>query len=416
MYDQKLEELIDAALEDGVLTEKEKQVLFKKAQAMGVDLDEFEMVLDARLVKAQKAEKEKAAQAQSAAPKSNKLGDVKKCPACGAMVQSFQGTCPECGYAFEGIDANSAVKELSSLLQKTSDNKQMEKIIDNYPIPMEKAALMAFITWLRPQSTDSKNPLANSYLKKYSECINKIRVSFANDKELQPLLSYYESDVKKVRNQKIIRFTLKNKWFWVGAAVIFILILILIPAPLNKNSDKTNKAMLEAIDAGDLKKAEELCRDFKKAPYYIATGRTALCRAFIQKGDLEKAEEYVENIELEDEISNAYLKQGNLEKAKKFAKNKEVAKAYFQQGDYDEYMEFANNETTGEFIRDVIVDLCKKGKKNEAKRFLNAYSDKISDQYDNLGLGSYPTKDGGSTILGDRAYVTKKLRKMIDEY
>lgn len=51
MYDKKLEQLIDAALADGELTQKEKQVLFKKAQEMGIDLDEFEMVLDARLVK-----------------------------------------------------------------------------------------------------------------------------------------------------------------------------------------------------------------------------------------------------------------------------------------------------------------------------------------------------------------------------
>ena len=31
MYSKELEELIDAALADGVLTEKEKQILFKKA-------------------------------------------------------------------------------------------------------------------------------------------------------------------------------------------------------------------------------------------------------------------------------------------------------------------------------------------------------------------------------------------------
>ena len=35
LYNEKLEELIDAALADGVLTEKEKQVLFKKAQESG---------------------------------------------------------------------------------------------------------------------------------------------------------------------------------------------------------------------------------------------------------------------------------------------------------------------------------------------------------------------------------------------
>ena len=58
MYNEKIEQLINAALADGVLTEKEKQVLFKRAQEQGIDLDEFEMVLDARLVELQKAEKE----------------------------------------------------------------------------------------------------------------------------------------------------------------------------------------------------------------------------------------------------------------------------------------------------------------------------------------------------------------------
>ena len=54
MYNEQLEKLIDYALADGELTEKEKQVLFKKAESMGVDLDEFEMVLDARLFEKQK--------------------------------------------------------------------------------------------------------------------------------------------------------------------------------------------------------------------------------------------------------------------------------------------------------------------------------------------------------------------------
>ena len=49
LYDPKIEKLIDLALADGELTEKEKQILFKKAEAEGIDLDEFEMVLDARL-------------------------------------------------------------------------------------------------------------------------------------------------------------------------------------------------------------------------------------------------------------------------------------------------------------------------------------------------------------------------------
>jgi hypothetical protein len=49
MYSEKLEKLIEYALADGVLTEKERQALNKAAEAEGVDLDEFEVVLEARL-------------------------------------------------------------------------------------------------------------------------------------------------------------------------------------------------------------------------------------------------------------------------------------------------------------------------------------------------------------------------------
>jgi hypothetical protein len=49
MYSEKLEKLIELSLADGVLTEKEKQVLLKNAEAEGIDLNEFEIVLDARL-------------------------------------------------------------------------------------------------------------------------------------------------------------------------------------------------------------------------------------------------------------------------------------------------------------------------------------------------------------------------------
>tara|TARA_B110000967_G_C18566251_1_gene402595 strand:- start:16 stop:144 length:129 start_codon:yes stop_codon:yes gene_type:complete len=36
-------------LADGILTDKERQVLQRNAQELGVDQDEFEMVLDAKL-------------------------------------------------------------------------------------------------------------------------------------------------------------------------------------------------------------------------------------------------------------------------------------------------------------------------------------------------------------------------------
>lgn len=177
MYNKELEELIDAALEDGVLTEKEKQVLFKRAQSMGIDLDEFEMVLDARLVKLQKEEK---AKAQAAAPKSDKYGDVKKCPACGAMIESFTARCPSCGHEFSNIAANSSIQKLFEMLNKVEaeskddpktilgsvgrtygqmfspftggdkDTRKKKTIIQNFPIPTTKDDILEFLTLAVP--------------------------------------------------------------------------------------------------------------------------------------------------------------------------------------------------------------------------------------------------------------------------
>ncbi|MDE6308650.1 MAG: tellurite resistance TerB family protein, partial [Muribaculaceae bacterium] len=44
-----LERLINAALADGVITDKERQVLHRKAQEEGVDPDELDLVLEAML-------------------------------------------------------------------------------------------------------------------------------------------------------------------------------------------------------------------------------------------------------------------------------------------------------------------------------------------------------------------------------
>ncbi|MBQ3594340.1 MAG: hypothetical protein II981_02890 [Bacteroidales bacterium] len=216
MYNEQLEQLIDAALADGVLTEKEKQVLFKKAQTLGVDLDEFEMVLDARLVKLQKEQ-------QSSAPKSNKLGDVKKCPACGAIVQSYQGVCQECGFAFENTDANSSSKRLYEAISKEKDIKKKQEIIETFPIPNTKADLLEFLTALKPRISDLDGEFANVYYKKYSECIEKVKVSFLGDKQLQSFIDDFSLIKKEIKKKKFIALLKKN---WKVVPVIVVLLSI----------------------------------------------------------------------------------------------------------------------------------------------------------------------------------------------
>jgi hypothetical protein len=115
MYNEQIENLIKIALADGVLTEKEKQILFKKAEAAGIDLDEFEMVLDAKLF--EKQQTLEVVVPSVAAPKTDKFGDIRKCPSCGSVLQSFQTKCNDCGHEIRNIDTVASSQKLFDLLQ-----------------------------------------------------------------------------------------------------------------------------------------------------------------------------------------------------------------------------------------------------------------------------------------------------------
>ena len=121
MLTSELEQLINYALEDGVLTDKERSVLMRKAQAAGADLDEFEMILEAKLHEVQKT-------AAAVAPKSNsnKHGEIRKCPTCGAMVSAFSTRCSECGFEFNNVEANKSANTLFEKLQALEMEKARE--------------------------------------------------------------------------------------------------------------------------------------------------------------------------------------------------------------------------------------------------------------------------------------------------
>ena len=49
MYQEEIEKLIKYALVDGHISKKEREILINKALKLGIDQEEFEMVLDARI-------------------------------------------------------------------------------------------------------------------------------------------------------------------------------------------------------------------------------------------------------------------------------------------------------------------------------------------------------------------------------
>ncbi|MBP6089745.1 MAG: hypothetical protein KA521_00705 [Crocinitomicaceae bacterium] len=220
--------LIDLALMDSDIDDKEKQVLFKKAESLGMDLDEFEMILNAKLFEKQQANKP----TQSAAPKTDKFGDVKKCPSCGSIVQSFQTKCSDCGHEFSNVGANVSIGKLFDMLnaceneRKEADNsisgaigsmfaksgigavdKIIEKkksIISGFPIPNTKDDILEFLSIAIPNAKQkgnlftkqqpenkSHNDLATTWQSKCEQIIMKAKFSMKEDKKtLEEILMY----------------------------------------------------------------------------------------------------------------------------------------------------------------------------------------------------------------------------------
>ena len=231
MYNEELENLIEMALMDGELTEKEKQILFKKAESFGIDLDEFEMVLNAKLFEKQKSMKPPPTITTTAAPKSDKFGDVKKCPACGAIVQSFQTKCTDCGQEFSNVDANVSIQKLFAMLNACENERKEESnsivgafgslmakglgqgdkvterkksIISGFPIPNTKDDILEFLStaipnarqkgnFLTKQQPENKshNDLAPTWFSKCEQIVMKARFSMKEDKKtLEEINSY----------------------------------------------------------------------------------------------------------------------------------------------------------------------------------------------------------------------------------
>jgi len=279
MYNEELENLIDAVLVDGELTEKEKQILFKKAQSYGIDLDEFEMVLNARLVKLKKK-----LNTEPVAPKSSKLGDVKKCPACGAIVGAFKTTCPECDYEFRDVEVNRSITELTNRinavyeecdlkeknggykikgLERIRDTsseserkeadiaKKLNNVISNFPVPNSREDIIELLQFIQPKVqvgfSSDKNAAAWQY--KYIEIINRAKISYAKDTNMMSQIAYYEEASKQSIFSKLVTkfnsLSSQGKMLMIGIPLfIFLMIIVGIMAALEDKKPKRDESQI----------------------------------------------------------------------------------------------------------------------------------------------------------------------------
>ena len=127
MFSERLENLIRAALQDGVLTDQEKASIVKRAQIEGEDIDEVEIYIQSLMQKRQQELNKKNKEANNVQAKETlnqekeRAKTLRKCPKCGEYVPHLTNICPACGFIIDKSDKDDKIVLIKSMLRECLD-------------------------------------------------------------------------------------------------------------------------------------------------------------------------------------------------------------------------------------------------------------------------------------------------------
>ena len=298
-------------------------------------------------------------------------GDVLHCPKCGAIVPESASVCPECGHEFSEIEANSSSMLLATLLAQTDDYERQCQIIETFPLPNSKVDLLEFATALKPRIKNIDNPLADAYMVKYQELIEKIKTSFAKDPQLMRFVNefdalYAEIEVKKKKADRQYWFSEHSKLLITSVVIVLALligggVLIAFRDTAANNADRCVTAVTKAVDKDNLKKARSFLVSYKKDKDEVIEGYVTLLSKYLDEGKWEDAKSLVE-----------YYGQGEYTKPL----NKGLFNYLLSIGEYElaeNYINVEEKPTDREYytyMEECVKLMCQTGMLSEAQAFI----------------------------------------------
>ena len=233
-YKQKMAEieaLANQYLTDGLLSDKERQVLRNKAFSMGLNVDEVDLVLDAMQQKADMEVNEAAMKKRG-----------KTCPYCNASIPMFADRCPAC----KGEVTPEASKEIKDIIQRLE-----------YSLTRLKTGYGSDLT------------RAKADIAQYSR---KARLYYGNNPKVKLLLEEIEREQKEAEKGKTMR-TIKA-WMedhpdatkgiiFVAVAITLILSLVLYISSGEEDHRETVAHVTTLVNNGDLDEARDILQDLE---------------------------------------------------------------------------------------------------------------------------------------------------------
>lgn len=190
-YPKELIDLLQQYLTDGIITEKERAVLLRKAENLNVDKDEFDLYIDAEVQKIDE---------KITSAKNKEKG--KECPYCQKTIPMLSDICPHCNRHI----TPEIVKEFEDILKNLDES-------------------LGKLGFLGEKVKEANNPFSFTYItamfdspnKKYAQekvkvqgLLRKANMYYGSDPKIQFLVAEinekikkYDSEIKSARIKKI---------------------------------------------------------------------------------------------------------------------------------------------------------------------------------------------------------------------
>ena len=189
-----IENLINIALADGIVTDKEREIILRKADALGVDKDEVEMILEGRIAQLKSNVQIKET--------------VVKCPSCGAIIQGLSQVCSSCGYV---LNKSSIQSNSGSNLHEAIDKLENFIIeVKSYPKPSFISRLKTlFLTYfsfgfylIYRKFTAKKGDSFDNLVAKCEKEKRQINTYYGEDKKVRQLLVELDAEINNIQKER----------------------------------------------------------------------------------------------------------------------------------------------------------------------------------------------------------------------
>lgn len=215
MFSDELEMLIEAAIADGVITEKERAVLIKRAEAEGVDIEEFNLVLESKLDQYKK-NLTKSHNRESLQPRayqwllSNLERNIRNVESeSERLITSlrketfldFKNNKLEDYYEYD-FNKNNKIFEIGR-----ERDKKIKAIIDNVPFSDNVRDIHEMLQYLKPKTISSyKCPygkdVKDAFIAKYNEFLKIAREKYEDQPDIKAILDREAEEEKKEKENQ----------------------------------------------------------------------------------------------------------------------------------------------------------------------------------------------------------------------